>query len=358
MSNTSSLIIDAALAAGFGFQHSVLATIRVKHAARALTRIDALAWRSVESLVNILYIFVAALLWQPVDLVLWNFPSWGYYVASAILIASWLWYWQLHLFEYDCGLAFGSTSLVSALAGRSGLKNPLWRVGTRRWIRFPVHTAFFPMFFAFPTMRADVFVLAVVINAYNMLGTVLYDRRLIRLAGEQYQAYRAVTGLILPNFRRLEGAAGIPMAEPRQWKSPRIHARGALMGGVLGIFYWFAVGVPTQSAASLAIAAAAGLAGSAIVGLVQGAGPLPGGQASWQEMQINLSASVALASALGIVVWALLIILHTRDLPYAAPFLPMWFTVQYLGHVVAYLAGHKRWFGDEAAVYAGERPNA
>ncbi|WP_295460757.1 hypothetical protein [uncultured Pseudomonas sp.] len=348
MTDWLKLLFDTLLVTGFGMQHSVLATLKVKAIANKLVKIDSLAWRSIESLTNISYIFIAAWLWQPVDQIIWSLEGVSYYVAAALVAASWVWYWQLHLFEYDCGLAFGSTSFVSAMAGKSSLKNPLWKIGSRRWIRFPVHTAFFPMFFLIPTMTADLLTLAIVLNIYNVIGTILYDKRLEKLAGVQYSNYQKVTGNILPNFKRLEGAKDIETAAPQHWKTPHIHVRGVVGGIILGVFYWVIIGVPNSSGGSLATAAAAGLVGSMLVGFIIGAGPLPGGLKPWQQMQTNLSTTVALASALGIIVWAALVIFKTHDLPYAAAFLPMWFTVQYMGHVIAYLVGNKRWFKHHA----------
>ncbi len=337
------LVIDGILTAGFGIQHSVLATLRVKALAKRATKVDALAWRSVESIVNVLYVFVAALLWEPVTLVVWRLTGWPAVAMTAILAASWVWYWQIHLFEYDCGLAFGSTSLVTALAGKHGLKNPAWKVGSRRWIRFPVHTAFFPMFFCFPVMRADVLVLAVVLNIYNVIGSVLYDRRILKLVGEPYQKYIDVTGLILPNPRHLRGAADISMPEPMQWKKPSAHIPALLVGLALGGFYWLLIGSPSRTPESFATIALAALAGSAFVGIVLGALPVPGRYNDWSGIQTNMSTSVSISAAVGVITWGAIVWASTGELPLLAAPLPMWFIVQYFGHVVAYLVGGQKW---------------
>ena len=60
MDSTTALIIDTLLVVGFGVQHSSLATLRVKRVLKARTGMEALAWRSVESLCNVVYILVAA----------------------------------------------------------------------------------------------------------------------------------------------------------------------------------------------------------------------------------------------------------------------------------------------------------
>lgn len=343
MDATTKLVIDGILTAGFGIQHSVLATLRVKALAKRTTKIDSLAWRSIESIINILYIFCAALLWVPVNLIVWHLTGWPAIVMTTILVASWIWYWQIHIFEYDCGLAFGSTSFIARLASKSELKNPPWKVGSRRWIRFPVHTAFFPMFFCFPVMRADVFVLAIVLNIYNMIGSVLYDRRILTMSGDFYQKYINVTGLVLPNLRYLRGAADIQMTEPLQWKEPTAHIPALLLGIALGGFYWFVIGSPSRTLESFAVIVLAALAGSALVGIILGSLPVPGLYNDWNGIQTNMSTSVSISAAVGVITWGGIVWASTGELPLLAAPLPMWFIVQYIGHVVAYLVGGKKW---------------
>ncbi len=72
MDATTALVTDALLVVGFGVQHSVLATFRVKRLVKARTGIEPLAWRSVESLANVVYILTAAALWQHTDHVVWQ----------------------------------------------------------------------------------------------------------------------------------------------------------------------------------------------------------------------------------------------------------------------------------------------
>lgn len=122
MSQSVQLLVDTLLVLGFGVQHSALATLRVKRAVKAKTGIESLAWRSVESLSNVVYILVAAALWQHTDNVVWELSGIPMVVMYGLAVVSWLWYWQLHLFEYDCGLAFGSTTLVAQTAGAPGPK--------------------------------------------------------------------------------------------------------------------------------------------------------------------------------------------------------------------------------------------
>ncbi|MFB9462705.1 hypothetical protein [Streptomyces cinereospinus] len=343
MQSSGKLLIDALLVVGFGVQHSGLATLRVKRLVKAKTGIEALAWRSVESLSNVVYILVAAALWQHTGDVVWELTGASMVIMYALAVASWLWYWQLHLFEYDCGLAFGSTTLVSQAAGAQGPKLINWKVGSRRWIRFPVHTAFFGMFFCLPVMTTDLLVLAVVLNVYNVIGSILYDKRIIATAGDAARPYINLTGLIFPPvYRNPAGARDLEMAAPLHWRKPSMHLPGLVVGVALGVMYYFLIGPRAVTSTDMLQAGGAGLLGAVLTGLLLGTVLKPKA-ADWGQQQTDLSTTVALNAATGVVTWAVIGWVDTGVAPSFAAFLPLWFTVQYLGHVFAFLANRKKW---------------
>lgn len=337
------LVIDGLLAAGFGIQHSALATLRVKKVAKRRTGIEPLAWRSVESLCNVVYILVAASLWYHGGDVVWRFSGAGRVAVAVAAVAAWLWYWELHLVEYDCGLAFGSTTLVAPLAGAEGPKLIPWKVGSRRWIRFPVHTAFFGMFFFLPTMTSDLLVLAIVLNIYNVIGSVLYDKRLVKLSGDAYLEYVAVTGLIWPPvYRAPRGAQSLHMPEPHHWRAPAKHIPGLIAGIFLGGLYAGVIGLAVAAPLSMLRTGLAGLAGAVLVGFVLGRVLKPFAP-DWAQQQTDLSTTVALAAATGVISWVCIEWIRVGQVPAFAAFLPLWFTVQYLGHVFAFLSDRAKW---------------
>ncbi len=233
------LFWDGALVAGFGVQHSVLATLLAKKVVRWLANLDPLTWRGPQSFINVLYVLVAACLWRPVNYVVWELTGSSYWVMASILCGSWLWYFEIHLFEYDAGLAFGSTALINRSLGRKSPPLETWKTGFRRYSRFPVHAAFFPMFLAFPRMTADLLVLGIAGNCYNWIGTELYDLRLKRLLGRPYLEYVHRTGLIFPSvFRNFRGAYDLELPKPTHWRHPLNNVPGIAIGILGGVIYW------------------------------------------------------------------------------------------------------------------------
>jgi len=335
------LVVDGLLTAGFGVQHSILATVRVKARAAKWWRVQAIEWRTVESVVNVAYILIAASLWQGTDVVVWSAGGALRPILWAVVGLSWLWYWQLHLFEYDAGLAFGSTTLINRVEHRKAPALVPWKIGSRRWIRFPVHTAFFGMFLAFPTMTADLLVLGLVANAYNVIGSVLYDQRLVRLSGEKYRRYMDVTGLIWPPvYRALAGAKSLTMPSPAHWNRPLRHVPGLILGIGAGFFYWMFLGHVMHAPFDMLKAAIAGLVVSAVGGVLLGVvdqlGVFGRPSENWDDRQTQLSTSDAVMAAVAVVTWIVLNLVHVGAAPGFGVFLPMWFIVQYLGHVAAY----------------------
>lgn len=341
------LLIDAVLTAGFGVQHSVLATLRVKARARKWFGLEPTAWRSIESLVNVSYILLAVAAWQPVDVTVWDVHGAAGQVLLVITCAFWVWYWQLHLVEHDCGLAFGSTSVVAGVSHKPLPKLVPWKVGSRRWIRFPVHTAFFGMFLCLPHMTADLLVLGVVLNIYNVIGSILYDLRLQKLSGAGYETYQQVTGLIWPPiYRAPQGAKNLTMPAPLHWVHPWMHIPGLMLGLCLGALYFLVLGHPEPTLVASAKVAVIGILGSMFVGLAIGRLSRPRAD-NWEQQQTDLSTTVALAAATGVMWWVAIIWLTNGAPPNFAYYLPLWFIVQYLGHVFAVLADMTKWVPSE-----------
>lgn len=343
------LVIDVLLVAGFGVQHSVIATLTAKSQIKRRFGIESLTWRGVQSLMNVLYILIAASLWRVVPIVIWDFSGLPALIISLICVAGWIWYFQLHLFEYDVGLAFGSTPFISDLLGRPVPRMEQWKVGTRRWIRFPVHTAFFPMFLAFPHMTASGLVFGVAANIYNVIGSVLYDKRLEKLAGQGYFDYQAKTGLIVPPLRRNpEGAAALTLPSPMHWRNPSRYLPALALGILGGLVYRVVLGATPNTLPLMleawGVAALLGLGSGVVLGLLQSRafGQIMDMQ-GYKDVQSIVSTSAAVVSAVALLVWVGSTYLTIGTIPHLAVILPLWITVLWLGHMAVFFTGY--WLG-------------
>jgi hypothetical protein len=265
------------------------------------------------------------------------------------LALGWFWYWELHCVEYDVGLAFGASSNLARLFGHKSPPTEMWKVGSRRWIRFPVHTAFFPMFLCLPTMTASLLALAVTANVYNVIGSVLYDRRLETMVKEPYFAYQRCTGLILPALRRApRGAADLPMKAPTSWRPARQHLPAVLLGLAAGAFFWSMLGRTEHHVTDMVdcglAATLVGFAGGILLGVVRRRDVATMAANASEPSVVNplltqLSTSAAVMSATAVMFWIGLTTVVDGHAPEFAPFLPMWFIVLWLGEMSAYVIG-------------------
>lgn len=245
---TQALIIDALLTFGFGVQHSIIAALGFKRLILKYFTLDAMQWRSIQSVINVNYILIAACLWQPTDYVIYELSGWAAIAMCVPLVIGWIWYFESHIFEYDCGQAFGCSAMISRIFGLEKPKPEMWNVLGRRWIRFPVHTAFFPMFLCFPTMTADLLVFGLVANFGNVIGTIFYDKRLIKMVGKPYQDYIDRTNLISPfmSKKKRRGAIDLDLPQPIMFKDKSVYIDAIVIGLGLGYLHYYFIGLDVQ----------------------------------------------------------------------------------------------------------------
>ncbi|WP_164018997.1 hypothetical protein [Pyxidicoccus trucidator] len=348
------LLLDFALIAGFGVQHSIVAMVRLKTIIQRVTGLDPISWRGVQSFINVSYLLMACILWREVPIVIWDLQGVWYWVAGVTLVASWAWYFQIHLFEYDCGLAFGSSAMLARLHNAKPPPMEMWKVGTRRWLRFPVHTAFFPMFFAFPRMTASMLLLAIVANVANIIGTILYDRRLEFLVKDVYRQYQQVTGLLLPPLLRAPaGARHMHFPSPWHWSHVGHNVPGLLLGLLVGTLFWKHLGPTGLVTEELLRSWSSAFLVAALGGVLLGVTHALRSSAlelSYQRLLTMLSTNTALMSAVSLLTWTALCFVTQRRVPLLYLFFPMWMTMLWLGHVVASTV----FFGLRPSLVAGQ----
>ncbi|WP_310467222.1 methanethiol S-methyltransferase [Sphingomonas sp.] len=194
------VIVNLALIALFGLQHSVMARPAFK--ARWTKIVPPPAERSVYVLAASLALIVLFTLWRPIPQTLWDvsgtllaLPLWLAFAAGwgIVLVSTFL----LNHFEL-----FGLQQAWFNFSGRTADKPQLRQPLFYKWVAHPIYSGFFLAFWAIPQMTIGHLLLAVGMSAYMLIGIRHEERDLTNYYGDDYQAYRAGVGKLVPRFRR------------------------------------------------------------------------------------------------------------------------------------------------------------
>ncbi|MEA3082114.1 MAG: methanethiol S-methyltransferase [Sphingomonadales bacterium] len=195
-------VIDVALIALFGLQHSVMARPGFK---AAWTKVVP---TTVERSVYVLFASTALIIlftfWQPLTRTIWQVPAdMGW--LSAILMA---------MFFAGFGIVLISTFLINHfelfglqqawfnLRGRQAAAPELRQPLFYRWVAHPLYAGFFLGFWATPHMTAGHLLLAGGLSIYMLIAIRYEERDLTGLFGDDYRRYRSSVGGLVPRFRR------------------------------------------------------------------------------------------------------------------------------------------------------------
>ena len=193
-------VIDIALIALFGLQHSVMARQGFK---RWWTRIvPPPAERSVYVLAASFALIILFLFWRPIDSVVWNVTS--PLLSDLIWVAFWVGWLTVLLstFLINHFELFGLQQAWLHMRGREPqapkFRTPLFY----RWVRHPLYLGFFLAFWAAPEMTAGHLLLAAGMSVFMLIAIRYEEKDLIGWFGKDYEDYRTQVGMLTPRFRR------------------------------------------------------------------------------------------------------------------------------------------------------------
>ena len=196
-------IIDVALVALFGLQHSVMARPAFK--AKWTRIVPPPAERSVFVLAASAALIVLFLGWRPIENVVWSLNPITHPIINDLI---WLVFWAgwlmvlVSTFLINHFELFGLQQAWFNLRGRQAAKPELRQPLFYKWVAHPLYSGFFMAFWATPEMTAGHLLLAVGMSAY-MLTAIRYEERdLTVLFGDDYRRYRSGVGGLVPRFRR------------------------------------------------------------------------------------------------------------------------------------------------------------
>ena len=193
-------IIDVALIALFGLQHSVMARPAFK--AKWTRIVPPPIERSVFVLAASIALMVLFLCWRPIEGMVWN-------VTNPVLqMMIWALFWigwitvLISTFLINHFELFGLQQAWFNMRGREGDKPELRQPLFYRWVAHPMMSGFFLAFWAAPQMTISHLLLALGMSVYILIALRYEEHDLTDLFGDDYRRYRSGVGMLTPRFRR------------------------------------------------------------------------------------------------------------------------------------------------------------
>jgi protein-S-isoprenylcysteine O-methyltransferase Ste14 len=192
------LLVNVALIALFGLQHSVMARPGVKAViTRAIPQPIERATYVLASSVAFVVLFAA---WQPLPAVLWQAEG---TLAAVLLAGAFLGFGIVLVttFLIDHFDLFGLRQVWLAFRGKPYSEKNFVTPGPYRYIRHPLYVGWILAFWATPVMTVGHALLAVGMTAYILVAIRYEERDLLALLGEPYRRWRAATPMLIPRLR-------------------------------------------------------------------------------------------------------------------------------------------------------------
>jgi protein-S-isoprenylcysteine O-methyltransferase Ste14 len=193
-------LIDIALIALFGVQHSVMARTAFKAAWARV--VPPPVERSVYCLASALCLIALFAFWHPIAGTVWHVENetarmvlWGLFLLgwTILFIATWL----ISHFELF-GLAQAWRHFRGIETPEVPFRTPLFY----RWVRHPIYSGFLLAFWATPDMTTGHLLLAVGFSIYIFVGIAYEERDLLVHFGDSYREYRQKVGAVIPGVGR------------------------------------------------------------------------------------------------------------------------------------------------------------
>lgn len=201
------LLVNAALVALFGVQHSVMARPAFKSWWTKF--VPAPIERSTFVLLTSLILALLFWQWRPMPAIIWDVQ---HPLAAALLTGLFFLGWFTALYSsflIDHFDLFGLRQVLLYFRNRPYRHPPFAVRSLYRIVRHPLMVGMLVAFWATPTMTAGHLLLAFLLTGYIFVGVMLEERDLARHLGMDYALYRTQTPKFLPALPR-RSAPGVP----------------------------------------------------------------------------------------------------------------------------------------------------
>lgn len=200
LSGFPSILVNLALIALFGIQHSIMARPNFKHFWTQI--IPQHLERSTFVLATNAVFILMYWLWQPMPVEIWNLEGtifapvlWGVFLLGmvGVLLSSFM------INHFDL---FGLRQTFLYFQGKNYSALPFKVTGFYQWVRNPLMLGFLMSFWAAPVMTTGRLLFASGMTLYIFIGIYFEERNIAEHLGRPYAQYRSETSMILPLRRK------------------------------------------------------------------------------------------------------------------------------------------------------------
>ncbi|MDB5701959.1 MAG: Protein-S-isoprenylcysteine O-methyltransferase Ste14 [Sphingomonadales bacterium] len=197
------ILIDVALIAAFGIQHSVMARQGIKRAMAAY--VPKPVERSLYVLVSSVLLMILFVFWQPLAGDIWRVENGALSIVLWALFAAG---WMIVLFStflLNHFELFGLQQVYLHARGRTAAEPQLREPLFYKLVRHPLYSGFFIAFWATPHMTVGHLLLAFGLSVYIVIGIHYEERDMVDMFGSDYETYRQRVGMLTPRVSGVRG---------------------------------------------------------------------------------------------------------------------------------------------------------
>jgi protein-S-isoprenylcysteine O-methyltransferase Ste14 len=182
---------DAALSLAFCLQHSIMVRRSFQRWIEPI--LSPVYHGALYTIASAVVLFAMVILWQESTIVLVRIEGAARWLARSLFLLTlggFLWGGR-SLGRFD---TFG----IDAILGREPLQTRLSIRGPYRWIRHPLYLFVLVLMWSYPDLTADRLLLNLIWSIWIVVGSVLEERDLVRVFGEDYREYQRRVPMLLP----------------------------------------------------------------------------------------------------------------------------------------------------------------
>lgn len=189
------LVWDAVLCFAFCVQHSAM--VRDGFRRRAERIVPPHLGKALYTLASAVLLYALTLLWQESPVVIVKLEGAARWVARGLFVAAlpgFVWA-ATAIPHFD---PFGVGPIKDRLRGRGPRSLPFAIRGPYRWVRHPQYSFVLVLLWAYPDLTADRLLLAGILTAWIVLGTVFEERDLVKEFGADFVEYQRRVPMLIP----------------------------------------------------------------------------------------------------------------------------------------------------------------